>query len=406
MRIAFFADAFPDLSVTFIISQVVGMLERGHDVVVFAQSPGRSAPEHPDVQRWELRSRTHYIGLPARKTRRLCRIAEALLRHPHRTAVLLRSLFPRGPRSIADSLRQFAATEAFLGGRAFDVIHCHFGPNGNLAVRLREQGLVRGPIVTTFHGYDMRNGEASNGDCYSQLREGGDAFLSISGYNRALLESWGFAADRIHHHPMGVDPDRFAFRPPRPEPTGSVRLLTVANLVEVKGHRHLFEALAMLHKDSPALDLELSLVGEGPERSRLEGLLPDLGLAESVHFLGGRDQEGVRAELLQSDVFVLPSLAEATPVALMEAQCVGLPVIATRVGAVHEVVAEGASGLLVTPGDPTALAAAIREMCSQRDSWESMGRAGRAHVQEHYDIHQLLDRLETIYESVATGAIQ
>jgi colanic acid/amylovoran/stewartan biosynthesis glycosyltransferase WcaL/AmsK/CpsK len=403
MRIAFFADAFPDLAVTFIINQVVGMLERGHEVVVFAQRPGQSREEHPQAREWNLRSRTRYIGPSARGSATAPGVLSAFFRHPLRSGVLLRSLPPWTTGVESRTLRYFAATEAFLEGEEFDVVHCHFGPNGNIAVRLRDHGLLSAPIVTTFHGYDMRRGVMTLGNCFARLREAGDAFLSISGYNRALLEEWGFPAERIHDHPVGVDPDRFVYRGPRSSANGAVRILSVANLVPVKGHEHLLDALAMLRETDPSFDFALRVVGDGPTRPNLEAQIERLGLGAVVQLLGARDQAGVLAELQAADVFVLSSLAEATPVALMEAQCVGLPVVATRVGAVHEVVVDGSSGLLVPPGDAEQMALALREVCGNRSRWQPMGRAGRDHVVSHYDIHRLLDELEHLYAAVQTG---
>jgi glycosyltransferase involved in cell wall biosynthesis len=126
-----------------------------------------------------------------------------------------------------------------------------------------------------------------------------------------------------------------------------------------------------------------------------------LGLDVLVSFAGGLPRDEVRRELAEADLFVLPSVAEATPVALMEAQACGLPVIATRVGAVEEVVEDGRSGWIVPAGDDLALAGALAAALERRDLWTEMGRAGRDHVLESYHLPRLLDQLEEIYRSVA-----
>ena len=401
MKIAFFVDAFPDLAVTFIINQIAGLLERGHEVVVFAQRPGLSQQEHPLVRRWGMAQRTHYIGGPSSRLRRLGSVASAFAACPTRATTLTRALPPFSKGREGTSLRTFSAAVAFIDGLDFDVIHCHFGPNGNVATRIRELGLLKGPIVTTFHGYDMRMGAVSNGECYAPLRRAGEAFLAISGQNRRTLLQWGFDRNRIFDHPVGVDPELFPYRGERGDQDETVRVLCVANLVPVKGHLYLLRALASLRESNPELQLDVRLVGEGPERTSLQRAISQLGLSNVVSLLGALDQTAVRTELQVADFFVLPSLAEATPVALMEAQCVGLPVIATRVGAIDEVVAAPESGILVEPGDPAALANAMATLISKRNRWEAMGRSGHAHVCAHYDIHELLNRLENIYRRVA-----
>ena len=401
MKIAFFVDAFPDLSVTFIINQIVGLLARGHHVDVYAQAPGRWTAEHPDVKDWDLAGRTTYVGPDPSTWGRVAHLGRELLRHPLRAPRYLRTLPPFRRDPEARAFRHFSAAAALGSSRRYDVVHCHFGPNGNTAVALDEIGLLEGPVVTTFHGYDMRRGVESEGRCYEPLRRGGALYLSISRYNMDLLRRWGFDPDRIREHRVGIDPEQFPYRGPRMRDDGSIRLLSVANLVPVKGHQHSLEALASLRSDRPDLELRLRIVGDGRERLHLEETIRRLGLEDHVTLVGALDRLGVIRELQAADLFVLPSLAEATPVALMEAQSIGLPVIATRVGAVDEVVAEDVSGRIVEPGDSGALASAIESLATEPGCWESMGRAGREHVLRNFDIEVLVSRLEDFYREVA-----
>ena len=122
-----------------------------------------------------------------------------------------------------------------------------------------------------------------------------------------------------------------------------------------------------------------------------------------VHFLGPQEQMQVVQTLGQSHIFLLPSIAEALPVVLMEAQAVGLPVIATIVGSTDQVIVDGKSGFLVPSRDESALAERLQYLIEQPGIWPEMGRAGRKFVEEQYDIKKLNNRLVEIFQALLAG---
>jgi glycosyltransferase involved in cell wall biosynthesis len=171
--------------------------------------------------------------------------------------------------------------------------------------------------------------------------------------------------------------DTAAFSPPTTRTPGRA-LLTVAALAEKKGQRFLLDALA----DVP--EATLDVVGDGELRATLERQASALGLDGRVRFHGERPKEEVSELMRQADLFVLPSLAENLPVALIEAQASGLPAVATRVGGVPELVDERA-GALVEPGDAATLAAAIRETLERLSDFDPAALAARARERYGYD---------------------
>ncbi|MEM9755872.1 MAG: glycosyltransferase family 4 protein, partial [Pseudomonadota bacterium] len=192
---------------------------------------------------------------------------------------------------------------------------------------------------------------------------------------------------RIVH--CGVSPERY-------DRTGTrsgagLHLVFVGRLAPVKGLRVLMAALRRL--DAP--DVRLTVVGDGPERAALQALAAPLGAA--VRFTGYQSQEEVAQILATADAFVLPSFAEGVPVVLMEALAAGLPVIATRITGVPELVEDGVSGLLVTPGDPGALAAAIADLSARADRGRSLGAAGRKTVRAEFAIDREAARLAALF---------
>ncbi len=177
---------------------------------------------------------------------------------------------------------------------------------------------------------------------------------------------------------------------------GAVCVGVVARLEAVKGIDTFLQALARLRQDLP---LRAVIVGEGSQRDRLITLAKDLGLLEKrVCFLGLR--RDVARLLTGFDVFVLPSLWEGLPGAIMEAMCAGLPVVSTRVGGIPELVMDGQTGILVPPGDEGALAAAIKILVESPKLCRQMGDTGRTVVCSEFSIDKMVRQTEAVYRDV------
>jgi glycosyltransferase involved in cell wall biosynthesis len=168
-------------------------------------------------------------------------------------------------------------------------------------------------------------------------------------------------------------------------------VMCVAGLRVEKDHATLLRAFALVVRDHP--DAVLQLVGDGPERAAVEDLIGELDLTGSVQLLGNRTDVG---ELLPTaDVFVLSSYAvENLPFAVQEAMAAELPVVATEIGALAELVVDGVTGVLVPPHDPAALAAALGRVLADPDAARRMGQAGRDHLQREFSYDAFVTQLE------------
>jgi glycosyltransferase involved in cell wall biosynthesis len=208
---------------------------------------------------------------------------------------------------------------------------------------------------------------------------------------RQTLEGEGLAPASIAVIPNGVDLAAFPAR----KPAGRVRrFITVANLRAEKNHETLFAAAAALLRVYP--DLEFQIAGDGPRRRELEQLARDRGLSR-VTFLGHR--EDVAALLASADAFVLPSRSEAFPNGAIEAMAAGLPVVASAVGGLLDLIQDGRTGLLVPVGDPEALGAALRSLIESPQRAAAIGRAARAEVQQRYSFDRMVSSFEQLYLS-------
>lgn len=169
--------------------------------------------------------------------------------------------------------------------------------------------------------------------------------------------------------------------------------IAVGNLYPVKGHAHLLEALGMLHERLPKL--HVAIAGRGEVEGVLRARAAELGLNDHFHLLGLR--KDVANVLAGADVFVLPSLSEGLPLALLEAMTANCAIVATEVGEVPSALDSGRAGLLVAPGDPAALAAALSRLVTDRDEAKRLGAAAALRAAGVYGFSRMVERYTSIY---------
>jgi glycosyltransferase involved in cell wall biosynthesis len=195
--------------------------------------------------------------------------------------------------------------------------------------------------------------------------------------------------------PYGVDLREFRPRPQ--EQRREVVVGAVARLSKEKGLHYLLEAFAVAAGRHP--QARLVLAGEGPERRRLERLTARLGLGARVRFLGEVPHEQVPEVLQGLDIFAMPSTYEGFGVAALEAEAMEVPVVASRIHGIPDVVVDGETGLLVPPRDRQALASALEHLATDGDLRRRLGQAGRAFVAEHYSWEANTAQMEALYEA-------
>ncbi len=194
-------------------------------------------------------------------------------------------------------------------------------------------------------------------------------------YNAVELDRYGGQGSPALRKELGAD--------------GRLLVLTSARLDEQKGHRVLLRAATEVPGAS------FAFAGEGPERTELEALAHELGVADRVRFLGHRTDI---AELLAAcDVFVLPSLYEGSSLAVLEAMAARRPVLSSAIGGTDELIEDGRDGLLVPPGDAEALAAAMRRLLGDAELREGIATRGREKVERRFSPQALAGGVESAY---------
>jgi glycosyltransferase involved in cell wall biosynthesis len=206
----------------------------------------------------------------------------------------------------------------------------------------------------------------------------------------------GISSSKIEIIPNGIDLAMFPRHDYSPRPR---RIAMIACLREEKRVDVLVAAAATILERYP--DAEFLIAGDGTCREALEEQARATGVRHRCRFLGHRDD--VPAVLAEADVFVLPSRSEAFPNSIIEAMAAGLPVVASDVGGIPELVEDGRTGRLVPPGDPQALAGALLELLDHPDRVEAFGREGRDRIERSYSFDRMVQQFETLYITELTA---
>ena len=341
-----------------ILAEAQGLMRRGHDLKLLCAPQARIHVEAPN---WGV----PVVALPIDRKR------------------------PRGLRALA----------AWLRANRSDVLNTHSSTDSWLAALAL---LVIGrpvPIVRTRHiSAPVPHGPFSR---WLYMRAAARVVTTGEALKQQLVSGNGFTESRIESVPTGIDAGRFrpgerkASRAKFGLPQDKTLVGIVATLRSWKGHAHLLEAMTRL----PA-QIELVIVGDGPQREALEQKIVHLGLRGRVHMQG--QQADVLPWLRALDIFALPSFAnEGVPQALVQAMLVELPCVTTPVGGILELAEHDRTALLVPPRDPDALAAAIERLAGDEGLRRELGEAARKHCVEGYSYERMLDRMEAIYRDVA-----
>lgn len=285
-----------------------------------------------------------------------------------------------------------------LVSEKIDIVHAHM-PRANAPAAVLARA-ARSPVVIAHeHGsvrYDDGVRRLLNRWVVGPLS---DRVLTVSEWDRSnLLERGGLDPGRVEVFRNGIPPlpdDGTALRGTL-GPPGRPVIGALGRLDPVKGYDDLIAAVAILRREG--LRLTCVIAGVGPDEARLRGLIDDAGVGEDVRLLGLRDD--VPALLRAFDVAVMSSRSEGAPLALMEYMAAGLPIVATAVGGIPELIEDRASGLLVPPRAPSALADALRQVLNDPSLAARLGGAARDRQRHELDLDAVVRRLEQRYVSL------
>ncbi|MBD3236422.1 MAG: glycosyltransferase [Candidatus Eisenbacteria bacterium] len=385
-------DVFPADTLNFVYNELREIESAGLPVEIFSLSPTAYCPQEAR----DYAARTTVLR-PVPLGRLLTACGHYLLRRPLPLLRLCWQLpaedLRGGPRQAARALAHllFGIYFAYRVRHRPAHIHAHFAfkaaTAGLAAARLNGQ-----PFSFTAHGGATVH-PPSRFHLRSKIRAA-DPIVAISDYNRRVLRQLcpGIPDDRMRVNRTGVRIEQFPYRDP-PARGDPLRLLCVASLRPIKNHECLLAACGQLARDG--IDFRLDLIGRATARrlAHLQRLAAAHQIASRVSFRGVADHTTIARAYGEADLFVLTSLSEGVPVALMEAMATGTPVIAPRVTGVPELVRQEETGLLADPRRPPEFAAQIARAHRDPALRLRLARGARARIEADYDISRNARRL-------------
>jgi len=439
--IAFLFPAFPNLHQTFVLWEVLALRERGVDIRIVSIKQPSTGTQQPEAE--ALRSQVHYLPanfsaavlaanlrLLSRTPGRYLGAYVGLIRSwwedrsagrewkqrstssgaPDRERTLREHLEGRFNRSpflyLLKSLwlvPRAAYLAEYLREQGITHIHAHWA-SYSTTVALVVHWLLRIPFSFSAHAYDIYLVPRLLG---VKVREA-EFSVTCARVNKAFLESLGGAGaeGRVTVNYHGVSLDRFKPIERQAEADGVPTIVTCGRLEPYKGHHVLLRACAALERP-----VRCVLIGEGPQRSRLEALARELGIAERVEFTGPLPQGDLVRIYGRADLFVLASVVleqsgkrDVIPNVLAEAMAMELPVVATDISGIGELITDGVSGRLVPSNDYETLASVIAELLDDESTCRELARGGAARVREIFDRDRNIEDLAAMFHALGAAA--
>ncbi len=402
MRVAFIVNSFPEISEKFLLNSVVGLMDAGVDVTVFAAHRPTESMRHALFEARNVASITRYAEIPRSIKSRFFRapalFLRLLLRKPK---AAIEALNVGKYRTVAKNAKLLYFGNVFLGER-FDVAHCQFGVNGLIGAYLKDCGFA-GRLVVTFHGSDINTYPKRHGlDVYAWMYRRADLITANTSFTKGKIAANGCPESLIRVLPVGfvaaeyAGVDRSSVQP--------LSILTVGRLEEKKGHRYLIEAVSLLKKRLPGV--KYLIAGGGSLSGELRDMARDRGVDDACEFLGVCSSKEVMGLYGSAAVFCLPSVTassgdmEGQGLVLQEAQACGVPVVSTLHNGIPDGVLDGISGFLVPEKDPVALAEKIYDILTDIELRDRMGGAGREFALKKYDIAVITAELMGFYREI------
>jgi glycosyltransferase involved in cell wall biosynthesis len=414
VRLGYLYSRYPVISQTFCDAEMLALERRGLELTIGSVYPPLTSLRHEHISR--LRAPVHYAP-----PQEVLRISEKNAKIAGRWP---RDLIEQHERKYGPGIK--AALRArnalyfadFFARNEVDHVHVHFANRAaHTALFLKEISGI--PFSVTAHGQDFMKDLGSD-DLLREICAAAEFLAAETDYSRELLcRRCPDSTAKIHRVYNGMDLERFPTpyheaEPPRHgeqaiiAPYHVPRIISVGRLVAFKGFDHLIDACAELARRG--FDFTCDIIGDGPLRNMLQAKIESFNLSSRINLLGSLSQRAVLEKIQAADIFALASVIDAQgasdvfPTVILEAMASTRPVVSTRLAGIPELVVDGETGILISPGDTAALTEALQHLLCDGELRLGYGRAGRARIEQHFRIEHTVAPLIKLFETASVPA--
>src|SRR5213595_2721933 len=403
MRLGYLYSRYPVLSQTFCDAEMLALEQLGFELEIGSVYPPLTSLRHEHITC--LRATIHYAP-----PQEILKISEKSAKTDGKWPL---NLIDRHERKYGASVKaeQRARNALYFADhfkrRGVDHVHVHFANRAaHTAMFLKEISGIS--FSVTAHGQDFMK-DLGNDDLLREICAAAEFVAAETDYSRELLrQRCPESAAKIHRVYNGMDLTRFS--PPNEEVSINQvpRIISIGRLVAFKGFEYLIDACADLARRG--LEFNCEIIGDGPLRGDFEARIRKLNLSDRVHLLGSLSQGAVLEKLRSADIFALASVTDVQgasdvfPTVIIEAMAAARPVVSTCLAGIPESVVNDQTGVLVSPGDTTALAQALDRLLRDAELRLRYGRAGRARVEQHFRIDETIRPLLELFERISVPA--
>lgn len=405
LKILFLVRTFPVTSETFIINQIIDLIDRGHEVRIFSFYKGRSS-FHPKAIAYNLDRLTIYPEFPDTAFKRIQHFVKILFETKNTRFLNALNIFKYGKSALSLSNFYHVANIRKLGDD-FDIVHAHFGMMYKTFFIAQDLGLLlKSSLITTFHGYDMAVADLKkNKRRYKELFDKNVLVTVNNEYGQSILHKIKPGYKNIALLPVGLNTDYYQPDPDKTE-NKNFTLLYCGRFIKWKGPLNVIEIANIIINNKGIKDVRFQLIGEGNEFENVKTLIRHYRLQNYIELLGARSQDEVIETMKKADVFILPGFtdekgrAETQGLVIQEAQSMELPVIVTDAGGMKYGVIHNENGYIVNENDLNSFADKIEELKTDQKKRVAMGKAGREYAIAFFDSKRLGERLLTLYNTL------
>ncbi len=389
---------FPKLSETFILAQIIIAIKCGYKVNILVEDllNIEESKQQELIEKYKILDKIiiENYQIPKNKLERLFKFCYLVCINLPYLIKLIKYLLNEKVLNIS-AVYRFQFYKQF---KDYDIIHVQYGTNVKPVDVLKKTGLISSELVVSFHGHDAFfpiNGTIPNNGYYDNLFNYGDLIVANTPYLARIIEELGCPKNKLKTIPVGVDTTFFHPLKNENKPSDTIKLISVGRLDKVKGHIYAIEVVALLI--SYGHNIHLSIVGEGAEREKLEGLIAKKEMKDIIYLTGKKNQLEVRSYLQEHDIYILAAVPvennrrETQGLATLEAQACGLPAVVFDSGGVKYTVMDGKTGFVVPEFDVDAMTKRIEELIDNVKLRQEMGKEAVIYVENHFSQNKIND---------------